>query len=244
VRLPLSTRTLTCCANLLRAHLNKIGSRWRKLPAGRIAQLVLALLRHDQRLADLAGGNDVSATTLARWRDEMLDLPAARAPRIDRALKKIAASGGEVVLLDGTLVRTRRRTGRENRRNYSGKHKCHGLLFLALTDERGNLIWISPARKGSASEITCARRDKPTAYLRTADLGALADLGFIGTWSLNKGNGRYCYQVNTGNNYGYITYNYKNQWHINEWFDETNYVWSGSAPYTALVYSITITGWN
>ncbi|UIX33952.1 hypothetical protein [Streptomyces sp. GQFP] len=42
-----------------------------------------------------------------------------------------------LVLLDGT----RRRTGADNRRNYSGKHKAHGLLFLALTDEKGNLSW-------------------------------------------------------------------------------------------------------
>ncbi|WP_078962319.1 hypothetical protein [Streptomyces hygroscopicus] len=39
---------------------------------------------------------------------------------------------------DGALIRTRRRTGKTNRKNYSGKHESHGLLFLALTDERGN----------------------------------------------------------------------------------------------------------
>ncbi|WP_246144844.1 hypothetical protein [Actinacidiphila oryziradicis] len=45
------------------------GTRWRKLPPGRQAVIVLAVLRHDQRLADLAGGNDVSAatTTIRRW---------------------------------------------------------------------------------------------------------------------------------------------------------------------------------
>ncbi|MFF3404497.1 transposase family protein [Streptomyces sp. NPDC002659] len=60
------------------------------------------------------------------------------------------------MLLDGTLVRTRRRTGEENRPNYSGKHKAHGLLFLALTDEAGNLVWISAAKPGRSSEITAA----------------------------------------------------------------------------------------
>ncbi|WP_028815359.1 hypothetical protein [Streptomyces flavidovirens] len=65
---------------------------------------------------------------------EVLRLLSARAPRLDRALKKIAKKGGVVVLLNGTLVRTRRRTGADNRKNYSGKHKAHGLLFLALTD--------------------------------------------------------------------------------------------------------------
>lgn len=142
--------------------------------------LVLAVLRHDQRAADLAGGNQVSATTIRRWCDEVTALLAGKAPRLDRALKKITRAGGEVALLDGTLIRTRRRSGAANRRNYSGKHKSHGLLFLALADERGNLIWISAARRGAASEVKTARHDKICEHLRTAGLGALADLGFVG----------------------------------------------------------------
>ncbi|WP_345672528.1 transposase family protein, partial [Streptomyces phyllanthi] len=111
---------------------------------------------------------------------EVLTLLSARAPRLDRALKKIARSGGVVVLLDGTLVRTRRRTGTDNRKNFSGKHKAHGLLFLALTDEKGNLIWISAAKPGRSSEITAARHNKITSHVREAGLGALANLGFVG----------------------------------------------------------------
>jgi hypothetical protein len=84
------------------------------------------------------------------------------------------------VLLDGTFITTRRRTGTANRKNYNGKHKKHGLLFLALTDEKGNLIWISPARRGAASEITAACHDHLADRLRAAGLGALADLGFTG----------------------------------------------------------------
>ncbi|MFD7409313.1 hypothetical protein ACFV7R_43310 [Streptomyces sp. NPDC059866] len=38
--------------------------------------LVLAILRHDQRLLNLAGGNGVPESTLRRWRDEMIDLLA------------------------------------------------------------------------------------------------------------------------------------------------------------------------
>jgi hypothetical protein len=179
-RLPLSSTTIGFRADLLRGHLKQIGSRWRKLPPGQVAVIVLAVLRHDQRLADMAGGNGVSASTVRRWVLEVIGLLARRAPRLQRALNHISAAGGDVVLLDGTLVRTRRRTGTQNRRNYSGKHKAHGLLFLALTDERGNLLWISAARPGRASEITAARHDKITARLREAGLGALADLGFTG----------------------------------------------------------------
>jgi hypothetical protein len=178
--LPLSHQTLTFVADLLRGHLKKIGSRWRKLPPGKIALIVLATLRHDHRLADMAGGNGVSASTIHRWTWEIIGLLAARSPRLDRALARIKREDGEAVLLDGTLIPTRRRSGTANRKNYNGKHKKHGLLFLALTDQTGNLIWISSARRGAVSEITTARHDHLAARLRAARLGALADLGFTG----------------------------------------------------------------
>ncbi|MFF1839452.1 hypothetical protein ACFVXE_35565 [Streptomyces sp. NPDC058231] len=64
----------------------------------------------------MAGGNDISATTVRRWRDELIGLLAAKAARLDRALKKIARRGGEAVLIDGTLIPPSaapgRRTGR------------------------------------------------------------------------------------------------------------------------------------
>ncbi|WSU55629.1 transposase [Streptomyces sp. NBC_01092] len=111
---------------------------------------------------------------------EVVGLPATRAPRLDHALKKTTRKGGGVVLLDGTVIRTRRRTGKENRKNYSGKHTCHGLLVIALTDDRGRLLWVSAARPGRTSEITACRHDQLTAKLRAAGLGAIADLGFVG----------------------------------------------------------------
>lgn len=179
VRLPLSSQTVNHVAGLIRAHRKTIRSRWRKLDAGQIALIVLAHLRNDERLADLAGGNAVSASTVRRWVLEVIGLLAARSPRLDRALAKVAKDSGCVVLLDGTLIRTRRRTGRANR-NYSGKHKTHGLLFLALTDAKGRLLWISSARRGACSEITAARYEKLCARLRELELAAVADLGFVG----------------------------------------------------------------
>ncbi|WP_232837940.1 transposase family protein [Streptomyces atratus] len=142
--------------------------------------IVLAVLRHDQRLADVAGGNNVSESTVRRWRDKLITLLAAQAPHLDRALKKVANRGGEVALIDGTLIPTQRRKGRADRRNYSGKHRRQGLHFLALTDERGCLIWISAARPGRTHGITAARHEHILDHLRAAGLGALADLGFRG----------------------------------------------------------------
>ncbi|MFF0170909.1 transposase family protein [Streptomyces prasinus] len=114
------------------------------------------------------------------WRDELITLLAAQAPRLDRALKKFTKRGGEVVLIDGTLIPTQRRTRKADRRNYSGKHRSHGLHFLALTDEKGHLTWISAARPGRTHDITAARHDHILAHLRAAGLDALTDLGFRG----------------------------------------------------------------
>ena len=63
----------------------------------------------DQRLADMAGGNDISALSVRRRRAKLIALLDARAPRLDRALKKIAKRGGELVLIDGTPIPTQRR---------------------------------------------------------------------------------------------------------------------------------------
>ena len=46
----------------------------------------------------------MEAAHVRRWRDELISLLAAKAPRLDRALKKIARRGDEVVLIDGTLI--------------------------------------------------------------------------------------------------------------------------------------------
>ncbi|WP_293994572.1 transposase family protein [Streptomyces sp.] len=123
---------------------------------------------------------DLLRRHLKAIRSGWLALLAAQAPRLDRALKKVAKQGGEVVLIDGTLIATRRRTGKADRRNHSGEHHHHGLRFLALTDERGRLIRISAARPGRTHDNTAARHGHILAHLPAAGLGALADLGFRG----------------------------------------------------------------
>ncbi|WP_405592299.1 transposase family protein [Streptomyces sp. NBC_01092] len=128
----------------------------------------------------MAAAYEVSASTVRRWLLEVIHLLAARAERLQRALKRITRIGGVVVLIDGTLIPTRRRTGDADRPNYSGKRKMHGLHVLALTDERGNLIWVSAARSGRTHDVTAARHDHITSHLRTANLAAICDLGFLG----------------------------------------------------------------
>ncbi|MDF3294349.1 transposase family protein [Streptomyces sp. RB6PN23] len=60
------------------------------------------------------------------------------------------------------------------------KYSAAAVLVIALTDDRGRLVWISAARPGRTSEITVCRHDKLTTRLRAAGLGAIADLGFVG----------------------------------------------------------------
>ncbi|MEE1802121.1 MULTISPECIES: hypothetical protein [unclassified Streptomyces] len=82
-RSPLSSRTVSHLADLLRRHLKAIRSRWRILPPVRTAVIVLAVLRHDQRLADMAGGNAVrrlhspgdALDALLTWAGERLGTP-------------------------------------------------------------------------------------------------------------------------------------------------------------------------
>ncbi|WP_225840136.1 transposase family protein [Streptomyces sp. NK08204] len=135
--------------------------------------------RHDQRLLDLAGGNDVPESTLRRWRDEMINLLAAGAPRLDRALRAMARRGGQAVLIDGTPVPTQRRTGKANRPSCSGRRHRHGLHFLTLLDEKGRLIRISASRTGRPHDAA-ARHEKIVEHLKRTGRGTLADLGFLG----------------------------------------------------------------
>ncbi|MEV5204988.1 transposase family protein [Streptomyces sp. NPDC053720] len=130
--------------------------------------IILAVLRHDQRLADMAGGNAIAPTAVRRRRDEMINLLAVRT-RAWSTLKKIVKRGGEVVLIDGTFNPTQRRTGKADRPNFSGKHHRHGLHFRALTEERGRMIWVSAARPGRTHDAGAARRDKTVEHLTAAE---------------------------------------------------------------------------
>ncbi|MEV0223316.1 transposase family protein [Streptomyces sp. NPDC050704] len=52
--------------------------------------------------------------------------------------------------------------------------------MITLTDEQGWLVWVSAVGPARASEIAACRHDKLTQKLRTAGLGAITDLGFVG----------------------------------------------------------------
>lgn len=177
-RLSLSTQTVTLVRATITAHRKQVRSRWRKLSDHQAALLVLAHLRHDQRLRDLAGGSGVSAATVHRWVKQVLAGLAARMPRLPRALAAARRAGHEYVLLDATLIHTRRRNGPRKRRDFNGKHRTHGLLFTILVDPVGNILWISPAKAGRTNDATAARHQRILHHLRQAGLGCIADMAY------------------------------------------------------------------
>lgn len=90
-RLPLASAALNYLADLIRGHCEKIRSPWRVLPAGKIAGIVSAVSRCDQRPGDPADGNGVHRTTVGRWGCARLSACRPPAlPRPDRALKRTA----------------------------------------------------------------------------------------------------------------------------------------------------------
>ena len=91
--LPLSSRTLTFVAGLIRRHRAAIGSAWRKLNPARQALLVLAYLRKGDTFAELAAGFDVGTTTAWRYVNETMELLAARAPKLRTAIRDAVKAG-------------------------------------------------------------------------------------------------------------------------------------------------------
>ena len=177
-----NTPTLTLLVDVLRQARLRSGSRWRILSDQQAALIVLAVLRHDQRPADLAAAYQISHSTVRRRVFEAITGLAARAPRLDqvlhRAARRAAHSAEPMLLLDGTLIRTHRPGDkRQARRYYSGKHRCHGVLVLILSSHDGQPLWVSAAAPGRTGESTYARRHRLPARLRAHDLAVLADKG-------------------------------------------------------------------
>jgi Helix-turn-helix of DDE superfamily endonuclease len=102
--LPLSGASLTYPAGVVRRHRKKIGSAWRKLTPGQQALLVLVHLRKGETFAALAAGFGVGTATAWRYVQDTVALLAARAPKLDTALRAATRAGQAFVVIDGTLI--------------------------------------------------------------------------------------------------------------------------------------------
>jgi len=87
-----------------RTHRHALGTRWRRLSAGRQALLPLTHLRNSQPYAQLAAGFGIGTTTVYRYITEAVDLLllAALAPTLAEAVR--ATSMKAYLIQDGTLL--------------------------------------------------------------------------------------------------------------------------------------------
>lgn len=172
----LSTTHLRYVADLLRAHLRRIGSPWRKLTPTRQALLVLAHLRNGDTYQRLATGFGIGVATVYRYVREVTDLLAAHAPSLTAAVWRLAWTHNNFAILDGTVVRIDRIAA--DRPFYSGKHRHHGINLQGLTDPYGNLAWISDGLPGSVNDTAAARHHHILDVCVEAGLLLLADTGY------------------------------------------------------------------
>ncbi len=150
--LPLSSKTLNYAAGIIRRHRASIGSLWRKLNPGQQALLVLAYLRKGETFAELAAGFGVGTATAWRYVNETVELLAARAPKLRKAVRDAKKAGYAYVVLDGTLIAIDRVAA--DRPFYSGKHKRHGMnLQVIASPDRGHPVGLRrTARLGPRQE--------------------------------------------------------------------------------------------
>ena len=177
--LPLSRKTLTFVAGLIRRHRISIGSCWRKLGSGQQALLVLAYLRKGETFAELAAGFGVGTTTAWRYVHEAVALLAARAPKLRKAARDAKKAGYAYVVLDGTLIPIDRVAA--DRPFYSGKHKRHGMNLQVIASPDGDILWVSGALPGAVHDKKAEWTWGVLAELEAAGLVTLADKGYQGS---------------------------------------------------------------
>ena len=118
----LSSRTLRYLTGRLAVRRGEIGTRWRRLTAGRQALLALAHLRCGDTYAQLAAGFGIGIATAYRYIREAVDVLAALAPTLPEAMDNARTKA--FMILDGTLLPIDRIAA--DTPYYSGKHKRHG----------------------------------------------------------------------------------------------------------------------
>jgi hypothetical protein len=148
--LPLSSKTLTYVAGIIRRHRSATGSPWRKLNPGRQALLVLAYLRKGETFAELAAGFAVGTTTAWRYVEETVALLAARAPKLRTAVRAAAKAGHAYVVVDGTLIPIDRVA--KDRPFYSGKHRWHGMNLQVIASPAGDIVWVPGPLPGAVHD--------------------------------------------------------------------------------------------
>ncbi|MET9153773.1 transposase family protein [Streptomyces griseoflavus] len=160
----------------LRRRRQELGTRWRRLSAGRQALLTLAHLCNGHPYAQLAAGFGIGTTTAYQYVTEAVEVLAALTPTLAEAAR--TASSKAIVMLDGTLLPIDRIAA--DRPYHSGKHKRHGMNVQVLADPFGQLLWASPTLPGAIHDVRAAREHGIVDALAEADITCWADKGYRG----------------------------------------------------------------
>lgn len=177
-------------SELLAAHRREIGTRngTRALTCWKQAVFALAWFRDRPDIRRLGQGFGISQAAACRYKDEAIEVLAARAPSLGEALGKAVEQRLAYLILDGTLISSDRcaarktsKKGREIDTWYSGKaHEPAGNI-QALSAPGGVPLWVSDVLPGSTHDLTAARElVLPQARPYMKDLPFLADSGYEG----------------------------------------------------------------
>jgi hypothetical protein len=177
-------------SHMLAAHRREIGTRegTRALSCWKQAIFTLAWFRDRPDIRRLGQGFGISQATAYRYKDEAVEVLAAKTPTLREALDKAAEQGLPYLILDGTLISSDRcadkktsKKGKEIDKWYSGKaHEPAGNV-QALASPGGVPLWVSEVLPGSTHDLTAARDlvlPGVRPYLK--DLPILADSGYEG----------------------------------------------------------------
>ena len=109
-------------SRLLAEHRREIGTRngTRALTCWKQAVFTLAWFRDRPDIRQLGQGSGISQATAYRYKDEAIDVLAAKAPSLHEALDKAVEQGLPYLILDGTLDLLRPVRGQEDQQEGKG----------------------------------------------------------------------------------------------------------------------------
>jgi len=177
-------------SGLLAEHRRELGTRdgTRALTCWKQAVFALAWFRDRPDIRRLGQGLGISQATAYRYKDEAIEVLAAKAPTLREALDKAVEQGLPYLILDGTLISSDRcadkktsKKGKETGKWYSGNaHEPAGNV-QALAAPGGVPLWVSDVLPDSTHDLTAARElVLPQARPYLKDLPFLADSGYEG----------------------------------------------------------------
>ncbi|HEX6525595.1 MAG TPA: transposase family protein [Streptosporangiaceae bacterium] len=177
-------------SQLLAGHRREIGTRagTRALTCWKQAIFTLAWFRDRPDIGRLGAGFGISQATAYRYKDEALEVLAAKAPTLRQALERAAGQGLAYLILDGTLISPDRCAAKKTSRKgqqidawYSAKAREPAGNVQALAAPGGVPLWVSGVLPGSTYDLTAARElVLPEARPYLKDLPFLADSGYEG----------------------------------------------------------------